>query len=125
MMVGGDKYSDKKEMLDELQTKHLITVNESTTREGECTYLWAGVVLTDEGKKYLLGETDGQYVVRVCEIAFDGVTGIQEHEQSKVAVADFTLKRINITPFGENISQASFSRQATFSLFDDGWRINK
>jgi hypothetical protein len=124
-MIGGDKYSDKKTMLDELQRKHLITINESTTRNDQCTYSWANAVLTDEGKKYLLSETDGQYVVKMCEIVFDGVTGIQLHGENKVAVADFTLKRVNITPFGKNLSQVPFSRQATFSLFDDGWRINK
>lgn len=126
LMIGGNKYSDKKEMLNELESKHLITIKESTTREGACTYLWKDAVLTDEGKKYLLSETEGQYVVRVCEIAFNEVTGIQTLGDNKVAVADFTLKRINITPFGKNISQRPFSApQATFSLFDDGWRINK
>jgi len=121
----GDKYSDKKDTLDELATKHLITISESTTKKDQCTYSWENAVLTDEGKKYLLSETDGQYVVRVCEIVFDGVTGTQMHGENKVAVADFTLKRVKITPFGKNLSQVPFSGQATFSLFDDGWRINK
>lgn len=48
-MVIGDKYSDVKGRLDELQAKGLISVGEKSAHEGECNYLWATVELTDEG----------------------------------------------------------------------------
>ena len=119
------KYSNVNKMLDAVQAKQLITIVERTTKSGECNYIWADVVLTDEGRKYLMNETDQKLVVRTAEIALDEITGIQMNEQSKTAVADFTLKRINITPFATETTDAPSGGQVMFSLFDDGWRINR
>lgn len=119
----GDKYSDVKGRLDELQAKGLISIGENQQHEGQCNYLWATVELTDEGKKYLVKDADGEYQIKVCEVTFGEITGIQIHEQFKVAEADYTLRKINLTPFGSNISTVPMNRKATFALFDDGWRI--
>lgn len=79
--------------------------------------------LTNEGRKYLVQENKDKYTVKTCEITFGEVTGIQIQEQFKVAEVNYTLKREKITPFGINISQNPINCTATFSLFDDGWRI--
>ncbi|MEK6320241.1 MAG: hypothetical protein AABN33_01020 [Acidobacteriota bacterium] len=124
-MVIGDKYSDSgvKERLDGLQAKGLISIGEKKQHEGECNYVWATVELTDEGKKYLVKDGDGEYQIKVNELTFGEITGIQIHEQFKTAEADYTVRKINLTPFGGNISTAPMNRRATFALFDDGWRI--
>jgi hypothetical protein len=119
------KYSNVSIMLDAMQSKQLIAIVERTTKSGECNFIWADVALTDEGRKYLMNETDQKLVVRTAEIALNEITGIQMNEQSKTAVADFTLKRINITPFATDNVAAPSGGQVMFSLFDDGWRINK
>jgi hypothetical protein len=122
-MVIGDKYPDVKKWLDELQAKDLISISEDRQHEGTCNYLYATVTLTDEGKKYLVKDADGAYHLKADELTFGEVTGIQINEQLKTAVADYTLKRTNLTPFGSNISTQPITKQATFALFDDGWRI--
>lgn len=120
---GGEDYSEVKQVLTELQSKGLITVGERTDKNGECNYIYATTTLTDEGKKYLVKESDGTHEVKIYDLAFGEVTGIQINEQLKIAEADYTLKIINITPFGKNISTVPIYRKATFALFDDGWRI--
>ena len=86
-------------------------------------YTWATVSLTANGKKYLVNESRGQYEVKSAEIAFGKISGIQINEQYKVAEADYTLQRINITPFGHSSSNDIMNRHQSFSLYDDGWRI--
>ena len=120
--VGGT-YWDHKQRLDDLTAKGLITLGESHQHNGECNYMWATVTLTDEGKKYLVSDTGGAYQLRALEVSFGEVTGIQVNEQFKVAEAHYTLKKSNITPFGGNIASDPISGNATFALFDDGWRI--
>jgi hypothetical protein len=47
------------------------------------------------------------------------------NEQSKTAIVEFTLKRINITPFATDNVAALSGGRIGFSLFDGGWRINE
>lgn len=79
--------------------------------------------LTNEGRKYLVGQNKEKYIVKICELSFGEVTGIQTNEQYKIAEVSYTLKRGNMTPFAINVSQNPINRTATFSLYDDGWRI--
>jgi hypothetical protein len=124
-LVSGDgkNYSDMKQILAGLESKGLISIGERKDHEGECNYLYATTNLTEEGKKYLVKESDGIHVVKAYDLAFGEVTGIQINEQFKTATADYTLTKINITPFASNISTEPINGKATFALFDDGWRI--
>lgn len=122
-LVVGGQYSDFKKKLDDLQAKGLIVVGESKQHSGECNYLWATVTLTDNGKKYLVNDSGGAYQVKVDDLQFGEVTGVQVNEQFKVAEVDYTLKKANSTPFGSDESTSPTSRRASFVLFDDGWRI--
>ncbi len=125
------EYSDVKDRLDELQAKGLISVGEIQENQGQGHFLIATVSLTDAGKKYLVAETaagfqvKAGYQVKINEIVFGEVTGIQMNEQFKVAEVYYTLKKANGTPFGGNVSTEPIERKATFTLFDDGWRIQK
>lgn len=119
----GDKYADVEKALAELKSNGLISIGEKTERSGECTYFYATTNLTDEGKKFLVKESNGIHEVKTCDLNFGEVTGIQIHEQLKTAEVDYTLKVANITPFGKNISTQPIYRKATFTLYDDGWRI--
>ena len=61
---GGKDYSDVEQILAELQSKGLISIGERKDHNGECNYLYATTNLTDEGKKYLVKESDGAHEVR-------------------------------------------------------------
>ena len=124
-LVTGERYSDVQGRLAEWESRGLITIAESRQHQGECNYLWATTSLTDEGKKYLVKESGGALEVRVYDLGFGEVTGIQINEQFKAAEADYTLRVINITPFAGNVSTEPRGGKATFSLFDDGWRISR
>lgn len=123
VVEGGETYSDAQQRLADWQSKGLISTGETEEHSGACNYLWATTSLTDEGKKYLVKESDGVHEVKAYDLAFGEVTGIQINEQFKVAEADYTLKKTNITPFASNISPEPTNGKATFALFDDGWRI--
>ncbi|MCX6231139.1 MAG: hypothetical protein NTZ33_06305 [Bacteroidetes bacterium] len=92
------------------------------------------VSLTEEGKKYFVNEIQDnsddlygrKYVVKAYEIDFDEITGIEIQEQSKKARVLYTLKKVNVTPFG-NLNEKSsteLNQVESFTLFDDGWRIS-
>lgn len=117
-------YSNYKQLIEGLQSNGMVLVKEDKRIENSICWIWADVSLTDEGKKYLVNESDKQYELKTCEIVFGEITGIQIQEQFKVAEVNYTLIRKNITPFGSNISKEHETRSASFSLFDDGWRIN-
>jgi len=79
-------------------------------------------VPTEKGKKYIT--TDNKVLIATDE--FEKITGIVERKEFKTAEVDYTVKRINITPFGKiifNINEETFTRSATFTKYDDGWRI--
>ena len=122
-LISSERYSDHKKELDELQSKGVITVGDTTHYGNDIDFTYALIKLTDEGKKYLIRDDGDKFILKACEVVFGEITGIQIQEQDKVAEANYTLIRKNITPFGSNDSQGKENRTASFSLFDDGWRI--
>jgi hypothetical protein len=119
----GIQYADAEQQLNEWRSKGLITIGESSGKSGACNSLGATTTLTDEGKKYLAAQSGGASDVKAYDIAFGEVTGIQVNEQFKIAEVDYTLKNVNITPFGAGTSTEPVAQKAMFRLFDDGWRI--
>ena len=73
-----------------------------------------------EAKLYVNGNS-----VKVATIEFGEVTGIVERKELNIAEVNYTTKRVNITPFGKayNINEETFNRSASFTKYDDGWRI--
>lgn len=122
-LVNGERYSDVQQQLAEWQGKGLISIGEAAEHKGECHYLWATTALTEEGKKYLVKESGGAHEVKIYDLAFGEVTGIQINEQFKSAQADYTVTKINISPFAGRISTEPTQSRMAFALFDDGWRI--
>ena len=118
-------YDAAKENLDQLVSKGLIGINESTENNDGCHYVWANVVLTEEGRKYYVSESQDAFELKTDEIDFGEITGIQIQEQQKVAYVSYTLKRGNNSPFNNENNQEQLNRSVTFSLYEDGWRINE
>ncbi len=112
-----------------LRDKGLITYSESTT-EKDGTYL--NILLTPEAEKYLVEtkKDTGQYssplndayIVKTLMFEFGEITGIKMNEQQKTADVDFTIKRTG-SPFAYDKETKLINEHATFSLYDDGWRI--
>lgn len=82
------------------------------------------VTLTVIGKQYFISESSLEYRLKTCDVSFGEITGIQIQKQFNNATVNYTVIR-KATPFGFNISQGSVNKTANFSLFDDGWRINR
>jgi len=128
----GTKYEDVKGMLDFFQAKGLITLKEETridsgqTAYGTTVRTWniMNVILTPQGEKYHLNDSNGMYRVVVWQRNILAVTGIVENDQILQAAAEYTVGNDMITPFGEYYDYKgkveALSQQ--FVRFDDGWR---
>lgn len=108
----GERYANVESRLAYYLSVGLITMG-TVTENGDCPSTWATVTLTDEGRKYLAAESAGAFEVKVFDLAFGEVTGIRTNEPSKTAKADYTLKLINVTPFGNNISPEQDGRSVS------------
>ncbi len=72
----------------------------------------------------MISETDTDFVVKTAEITVDEVTGIRTNKDQNAAIADYTLKRINVTPFASDNQELPKGGQAQLVLYDDGWRVD-
>lgn len=87
---------------------------------------------TEDGQKYVTRtRSPGLYDVKICEIVFGEVTGIQLTGPSD-AVVEYSLRRTNWSPFGKWYKMKDPSQypelvpqRAEMQKFDDGWRIKK
>ncbi len=76
---------------------------------------------TEVGLKYIKGNR-----IRTSTLEFGEITGIVERKELNIAEVNYTLRRINITPFGSMIYNAKeeiIARTISFTKYDDGWRI--
>ena len=100
-----------------------------------------GATLTDKGRKYFVNEDSTFGIVRfkVCEQVFLEVTGMKKDKTS--AQIEYTWKYDNFTEVSK-VNESSYKSQnwfpdyirfkgpqkgrtVYFSLYDDGWRIEK
>ena len=77
---------------------------------------------TDNGKQYASNNGSS---VRVATIEFGEITGIVERKEMNLAEVNYTERRKDITPFGKalNVNEETFNKTATFTKYDNGWRI--
>lgn len=75
---------------------------------------------TDKAKPYVQGNS-----VKVSSIIFGEITGIIERNESNSSEVHYTTKRTSLTPFAVffGINEQVFNYSATFSRYDDGWRM--
>ncbi len=91
------------------------------------------IYFTDKAKPYLLpitkgGNPDKVQVVKVADKDLVEVTGISTNSNEKNAVVEYTTAYKNITPFAALVNldfQKKEMHKAYFSLYDDGWRLEK
>lgn len=66
--------------------------------------------------------------VKLAEEELQEVTGIKMTDDNKSAVAEYTTSYTNVTPFSALVStdfKEKGNHTAHFSLYDDGWRLEK
>lgn len=133
IVIGEDETKRNDQIYKLFAQNGLLTISEthksntgSTAVIGKTSRTWTlvEISLTDLGKKYLVQETDENYVVRLWNIDIDEITGIQETPQFNVATAYYKTINRDITPFGSIFNDKLKSREMdkSFSLYDDGWR---
>lgn len=123
LSASGDTSADQARLA-AYKERGLVALTHSREVQGGCIAEYTNVELTAEGQKYSATNTAREYVVRVYDRTLDGVTGIRTVQEGKVAIAEFTTKSANSTPFALNIERPR-TQQASFALFDDGWRISR
>jgi hypothetical protein len=131
----GETYADLQPRFQQWTEKGLLHVVQEDEHSGNCNYRWGSVRLTTEGFKYLVNPemfpenpglfTKGTFLfkLRTYDLVFGEITGIQVNEQFKVAEVEYTVRRVNVTPFAGEVSLEPMRRTARFALYDDGWRI--
>jgi len=91
------------------------------------------IQLTEKASSYVLpaqaNDTESKIVrVKAGEVDMVEVTGIKMLSSGKAAVAEYTTVLKNLTPFaslrGMN-AEKDKTKKAYFSLYDDGWRVEK
>ena len=91
------------------------------------------VSFTEKGKPFLIetpekDKANNIQLVKVAEEDLGEVTGIKMLDGDKRAEVEYTTSFKNITPFSK-ISRMDLTskgtHKATFSLYDDGWRVEE
>lgn len=121
-LVSGQTYADAKPKLDDLTSRGLITVTERPAF-GECNIVQMRVELTDLGKQFQSINEPDYLTFKQCEIVVDEITGIRSQPELGVSEVRYTLRRRNCTPAMLTDTTQVMSRSASFSRFDDGWRL--
>jgi hypothetical protein len=136
VMIGEEEFKEKQKMIEDFEKKKLVAFTEEPHREEITAWLlgttirtWTtvSISLTEEGKKYMIRENNDNYTVRLWETSIDKINGIHETNGGKNAEVYFLISNKNITPFGESFEERNIKTNRTmyFSLFNDGWRINR
>lgn len=126
----GDPEFAKKVLDAGLETQGLLTV-QRTQKLGDVGK--PIIQLSSKAQPYLLptpekDKSSNIQKVKLAEEELKEVTGIKMMEDGKTAIAEYTTTFSNVTPFSELVNtdfKKENTRQATFSLYDDGWRLEK
>ena len=135
-IIGEDEFKSKEKNIEQFKALGLLTLKETPHREETTQFLlgttvrtWKSVdvSLTTEGKRYLDTEKSNSYLVKLWDIEIKEISGIKEMKEFKSAQVDYVIWNNNITPFGSifNDKYMTQNRSVTFSLYDDGWRIQQ
>lgn len=91
------------------------------------------ITFTEKAKPYLLDSSDEHspvplQKVKLGEEDIQEITGIQLHNEGRAATVEYTTVLTNLTPFAVILPEEARvvkSRTASFTLYDDGWRLLK
>lgn len=134
--IGGNQFDKEKKAIEAFKELGLVELKEEPHREETSQFLlgttirtWTSVEvhILESAKKYLAKEDEKSYIVNLWETSVDNITGIKEMPEQKMAIVEYVTSNTSITPFGNYFMDKSekSNKSVIFSLFDDGWRINK
>ncbi len=110
-----------------LQDKGILTY----TLYGNSMNRGVSIDFTEEGKQYVLSEPYIDRTAKVVDVvsgveSFIEITGVKPINENEMLV-EYTVVFDSVSPFGEvkRIVPETFTVDATFNKYDDGWRISK
>jgi hypothetical protein len=126
----GDPEFAKKVLDAGLETQGLLTV-QRTQKLGDVGK--PIIELSGKAQPYLLPTPEKDksinvQKVKLAEKELKEITGIKMTEDGKTAVAEYTTTYKNVTPFSALVNtdfKKEDTHQANFTLYDDGWRLEK
>lgn len=128
-VFAGDPEHAQKIMTTNLEQNGYVTLNRKRTLFDDRPI----IVFTEKSKPFLL-ETptkDREHQVqkvKVADVILGEITGIKMLNENKSAIAEYTIHYKNVTPFVALVRgklNHTDTVKAYFSLFDDGWRMEK
>lgn len=128
----GERYDQDYKQLKPFIDAGLLRLKKKEVKPETDPVYWYFYEVTEKGKPYVLKEEVAPasysiYTVKTFEWKVNEITGIKLISGGQQAVVDFSMSRENLTPFGDAMSKAGeiINFQAFFTLFDDGWRIER
>lgn len=126
----GDPEFAKKVLDAGLEAQGLVTVQQTQKISEMGSPL---IQFLEKAQPYLMStpEEDKSINVQKVKLADEEVqevTGIKMMDDNKSAIAEYTTSYINITPFSALVNRDFKEKDkhtARFSLYDDGWRVEK
>jgi hypothetical protein len=114
-------YPIRKELV-KYQNAGLITFREENQNFGAKKFT---IGLTEEGYQDVLEDNGNEVVIKKAEWEFGEITGIISSVEQKLATVQYTIRRVNITAWGEilGVQEETKDGEDEFLLYDDGWRI--
>ncbi|MBL0202378.1 MAG: hypothetical protein IPP81_20135 [Chitinophagaceae bacterium] len=80
--------------------------------------------ITTEGKKYVQQEINEEYRLKCFDLEIDNITGIIEEIPEQKIKVEYSLKKVNETPFSDWFKgQVVMKGYKKLIKYDDGWRV--
>jgi hypothetical protein len=115
-------------MLNSFIENGLITLKQEPVYRDCSQWTLNSIELTEQGAQYLVNESESKYSILSAEFQIDEITGIIQDDEMGHAIVEYELKSANKTPFADyrdsNCFETDKTYKATFSKYDDGWRID-
>lgn len=126
----GDPEFAKKVLDSGLEAQGLVTVQKTQKLSEVGNPL---IRFSEKAQPYLMSTPEEDKAVNIqkvklAEEELQEVTGIKMLNDNKSAIAEYTTSYINVTPFSALVNtnfKETNNHTAHFSLYDDGWRIEK
>lgn len=136
--IDNEEWEKKLKMIESFEKRKLISFTEVPQREestawllGTTTRTWTevNILLTEEGKKYLIQETDEKITVRLWDENISKINNVHEYKSGnkKYASVGYNMVKENITPFGEFFPDEGYVTVGgvLFTLRGNIWVMNR
>ena len=108
----------------------LLIANVASSKGPDISQIALGFVERTKGYEVPTEHASDMMGLKLCDLVFGEITGIQVNEQVGTATVEYSVRRTNWSPFGDYYKRQTpqaypevIAQSATFSRYDNGWRL--